>query len=196
MLQSDLAEDKTALWTIANSMVTLRRDQNSCSEISTVPLWKPVMNAKAYALVAVILLAFVAGTLAVFSSAHPLFAQEPKQAVEPKSKSLAQQLIGTWKLEEAAEPGSPSGVGTRLKLFTGTHWCVIQPDTDSGVIVFQHGGRYELDGDDVKVSRDFAGESTKEMIGSSGKFKITIDGDTMKQIDPEGVFNETWKRVK
>ena len=31
---------------------------------------------------------------------------------------LAGKLIGTWKLEEAVRPGSPSGIGTRLKLFT------------------------------------------------------------------------------
>lgn len=41
-----------------------------------------------------------------------------------------------------------------------------QPDASTGVIIFQHGGTYEL------------------------------DGDTMQQADSEGVFNETWKRVK
>jgi len=64
------------------------------------------------------------------------------------------------------------------------------------VIVFQHGGRYELEGSLLKTTRDFAGESTKEMIGTSGKFTIQIDGDTLKQIDADGVFNETWRRVK
>jgi hypothetical protein len=62
--------------------------------------------------------------------------------------------------------------------------------------VFQHGGRYELSGDTMKVTRDFAGESTKDMIGGTGSFKIQMDGDTMKNTDSDGVFNETWKRVK
>jgi len=113
-----------------------------------------------------------------------------------KSKGLAQQIIGTWQLEEATTPGTPSGIGTRLKLFTGSHWSVIQPDPKSGLIVFQHGGRYEIKGKKMKVNRDFAGESTKGMIGGTGTYKIKIEGDVMKQADSDGVFNETWKRVK
>ena len=125
-----------------------------------------------------------------------LLAQEKISISAGAPQTLAARLVGTWKLEEASTPGSPSGVGTRLKLFTGTHWCVIQPDPKSGEIVFQHGGRYELDGDKMKTKTDFAGESTKTMIGSSGIFTIKVDGDTMTQADADGVFNETWKRVK
>lgn len=62
--------------------------------------------------------------------------------------------------------------------------------------MFQHGGRYELDGDKMKTKTDFAGESTKAMIGRNGIFTIKVDGDTMTQADADGVFNETWKRVK
>ena len=62
--------------------------------------------------------------------------------------------------------------------------------------MFQHGGRYELEGDKMKTTTDFAGESTKTMIGRIGTKTITVDGDTMTQTDAEGVFNETWKRVK
>jgi hypothetical protein len=100
-----------------------------------------------------------------------------------------------WKLEEASTPGSPSGIGTRLKFFTGTHWCIIQPDPNTGVVVFHHGGRYTLEGNKLKTTRDFAGESTQRMIGSSGTFEIQIVGDTKKQVDADGVFHETWKRV-
>jgi len=116
-----------------------------------------------------------------------LLAQEKISISGGAPQTLAARLVGTWKLEEASTPGSPSGVGTRLKLFTGTHWCVIQPDPKSGEIVFQHGGRYELDGDKMKTKTDFAGESTKTMIGSSGIFTIKVDGDTMTQADADGV---------
>jgi hypothetical protein len=44
--------------------------------------------------------------------------------------------------------------------------------------------------------RDFAGKSTKALMGSTGKLKIKIEGNTMKQADSEGLYNETWKRVK
>src|SRR5262245_6299995 len=109
---------------------------------------------------------------------------------------LAGKLIGTWQLDEARNPGSPSGIGTRLKLFTGTHWCVVQPDPNTSEVVFQHGGRYTVEGDKVNTTTEFAGASTKSLIGRPGTYTIQIDGDTMKQIDSQGVYNETWKRVK
>ncbi len=120
--------------------------------------------------------------------------EDPLQ--EGDQKNLASQLIGTWKLEVASTPGSPSGAGTRLKFFTGTHWCIMQPDTNTGVLVFAHGGRYQVDGNKVKTTREFAGESTKTMIGGNKILIIEIENDTMKQMDSDGVYNETWKRVK
>jgi hypothetical protein len=123
-------------------------------------------------------------------------ADNPAPGAKAAAGNFASQLIGTWKLEEAARPGSPSGIGTRLKLFTGTHWSVVQPDPNNGEIVFQHGGRYTVEGDKVKTTTDFAGASTKSQIGRQGTLTLQIDGDTMKQIDANGVYNETWKRVK
>jgi len=104
------------------------------------------------------------------------------------------KLVGTWKLEKAENPGSPSGIGTRLKMFNGTHWCVIQPD-GAGKIVFLHGGTYDFDGSQLKTKTDFAGELTQTFVGTSGTVKLEIDGDVLNQIDPKGVFNETWRRV-
>ena len=153
------------------------------------------MMLKNYGITGTLCFAIVVAASAL-SSHGMLHAQEKSTDDETKQQRLAQQLIGTWKLEQASRPGSPSGIGTRLKMFTGTHWCVIQPDADTGVLVFQHGGRYELNGDEMKTTRDFAGESTKNIIGTAGKLKIMIEGDTMKQADSDGVFNETWKRVK
>jgi hypothetical protein len=105
------------------------------------------------------------------------------------------KLIGTWKLEKAENPGSPSGIGTRLRMFNGTHWCVIQPD-EAGKIVFFHGGTYEFNGTDLKTKTDFAGELTESFIGRKRSFKLEIDGDTLRQVDPNGIFNETWRRVE
>ena len=139
-----------------------------------------------------ILSTLVATAIGYQATTVPLLAQ----ATTASAPQAATHLVGTWKLEEASTPGSPSGVGTRLKLFTGTHWCVIQPDSSSGQIVFQHGGRYALDGDKLTTQTDFAGESTKGMIGRKGVYTIKITGDTMTQADADGVFNETWKRVK
>ena len=124
---------------------------------------------------------------------------EARTSADEKSKVAEQdpnaKLIGTWELEKAENPGSPSGVGTRLKMFNGTHWCVIQPD-EAGKIFFLHGGTYEFNGADLKTTTDFAGELTESFIGKNGSVKLEIDGDILRQIDPNGVFNETWRRVK
>jgi len=140
--------------------------------------------------------AVVAVVIGYSTTLPQLLAQEAISPGASPQQTLATKLVGTWKLEEASNPGSPSGIGTRLKLFTGTHWCVIQPDPKSGEIVFQHGGRYELDGSKMKTTTEFAGESTKALIGRNGTLTIKIEGDTMTQTDADGVYNETWKRVK
>ena len=132
-----------------------------------------------------------------FQAASPLMAAEkqtPKHTAA--AKDLSSQLIGTWVLESASNPGTPPGIGSRLKFFTGTHWFVIQPDPSTGGIVFQHGGPYELKGNTMSEHIDFAGELTKALIGRTGEFTIEVDGNTYKQIDPNGIFNETWKRVE
>ena len=48
----------------------------------------------------------------------------------------------------------------------------------------------------IKETVDFAGESTRSLLGQTGSFTLQMEGDTYKQIDPKGVFNETWRRVK
>ena len=64
------------------------------------------------------------------------------------------------------------------------------------MIVFQHGGRYTLEGNKLRETTDFAGERTKSLIGKTGTITVEIEGDTYKQVDSNGIFNETWKRVK
>jgi hypothetical protein len=122
--------------------------------------------------------------------------QETPPFADASLEFQPQQLVGTWRLEETSTPASPSGTGTRLKMFTGTHWCVIQPDETTGEIIFHHGGRYELDGGTMTTTVDFAGASTKARIGIKSMLTIQIEGDIMRQADSAGVFNETWKRVQ
>ena len=152
--------------------------------------------SKSFCSIAVMLFALLAVGMPFRSSGTACAEVSPLPKTEAQPPKLAPRLIGTWTLEKASTPGSPSGVGSRLKMFTGTHWCIIQPDPATGIIVFQHGGRYELEGTKLKLTRDFAGESTRTMIGSTGVFELQVDGDTMTQTDADGTFNETWKRVK
>ena len=154
------------------------------------------MNRTKQQLSMVTVLGIFAASVFFYASWHAAAADAQVQKSKASANDLAMKLIGTWKLETAVNPGSPSGIGTRLKFFTGTHWCVVQPDPDTGVIVFQHGGHYVLEGNELRETIDFAGELTTSTIGTTGQFTIQIDGDTYKQVDPNGVFNETWKRVR
>ena len=127
---------------------------------------------------------------------RPGLAQAGGGGGSSREATLAQQLVGTWLLQEASTPGSPSGIGTRLKIFTGTHWTVVQPRVGTGVIVFQHGGRYRVEGDTLHTTHEFAGDNTSSMIGRAGRYRVQIDGNTMLQADPTGTFNERWTRVR
>ena len=122
-------------------------------------------------------------------------AGEPPQA-EAESAKMAKGVIGTWLLAEAETPGEPSGVGSRLKSFTGSHWMITQPDPKTGKVVFHHGGRYTIDGATLTETIDFANENTAQMIGQTHKFKISVDGDIYKQTGLDNFFTETWKRAK
>jgi hypothetical protein len=154
------------------------------------------MNTKKQRMTVVAVLGLVAVSVGFLIPSRGLAADAKAPPSKPSTTDLATKLIGTWKLESAVTPGSPSGIGTRLKLITATHWCIIQPDPATGVIVFQHGGRYVLEGNQMKESVEFAGELTKSSIGKTGTRIIEVEGDTYKQVDPNGVFTETWKRVK
>jgi hypothetical protein len=140
--------------------------------------------------------AIAIGVSVFCTSSEGLHADDKPQQVEAPVKTLAEKLIGTWILNEASTPGEPSGIDIRLKSFTGTHWMVTQPDLKTGEVIFHHGGRYTLEGETMKTTTEFAAESTKSLIGRPGSFKIEVDGDTLKQTDANGVFNETWKRAK
>src|SRR4051794_14007882 len=71
-------------------------------------------------------------------------AQDQCHETEASSNNLAKTLVGAWSLVKAQTPGNPSGIGTRLKYFTGTHWMITQPDPKTGQVVFHHGGHYKL----------------------------------------------------
>lgn len=154
------------------------------------------MNMTKKRLTVVFLLGILIVGVYFCESLRGMAADDRRQRSEGSTGDLGKKLIGTWKLETAANPGSPSGIGTRLKFFTGTHWVVVQPRPDTGLVVFQLGGHYVLEGNQLRVTTDFAGAGTKSFIGRTTTFTIQVDGDIYKQMDPNGTFDETWERVK
>ncbi|GAA4457763.1 hypothetical protein [Novipirellula rosea] len=108
-------------------------------------------------------------------------------------------LVGTWRMSKSAiadsNRGAADGINTRLKIYNDTHWCLVQPDPDSGKIVFVHGGTYKFDGTFLEEKVEFAGEDTTDLIGQTIKFRIVFSKRSHEQISADGVLSETWKRV-
>ena len=121
--------------------------------------------------------------------------QASGQDKKSERQPLAERLIGTWMLEDSENVGD-SGILSRLKVFTDTHWFITQSDPDTGVVIFHHGGRYELEGDQLTTHTDFAVESTAGMIGRSFTFTIEVDDENYIQTGVGNEFNEVWTRVK
>jgi hypothetical protein len=111
------------------------------------------------------------------------------------SGELQASLLGTWVLEKAAVPGTPSGVGLRRKTFTPGNWEMVQKNPTTGAIVFRHGGTYRLSGDIIESTVTFADSSTSNRIGRVSSAKIKIEGDLYTQVGLDNPFTETWRRV-
>ncbi len=116
-----------------------------------------------------------------------------------KSIKSNESLVGTWRMVSSgisnSSAGAASGINTRLKIYNDTHWCMVQPNPDSGKVVFVHGGSYKFDGVQLEEKVEFAGEDTTDLIGKALKYRVVLRDGSFEQIDPNGVFNEKWNRV-
>ncbi|MFA6457504.1 MAG: hypothetical protein WCW40_11840 [Bacteroidota bacterium] len=113
------------------------------------------------------------------------------------SPKLSKALIGAWILSSAENNSSnPSGVRSRLHVYTGKHWIVSQADPITGEVVFHHGGTYTLHGDELVKTVEYANASTLDLVKQIHKFKIKIARDTLYQTGIENPWNEVWVRAK
>ena len=71
-----------------------------------------------------------------------------------------------------------------------------QSDPKTGVVLFNHGGAYTLDGNTYHESVDYAGASTIEHVGNKGNYTIKIEGDTLTSVGIGNPWQEVWKRLK
>ena len=70
---------------------------------------------------------------------------------------------------------------------------MVQKDPTTGIIVFQHGGEYVLNGADYVETVRHAGPSTSNLIGQAFTYRVTVGDNSYSQMD--GTWNETWKRA-
>jgi len=115
----------------------------------------------------------------------------PSTKVAPER--LREALLGAWAPSGAIDD---KGELKRIKFFGLNHWTITQSDPRTGEVVFHHGGTYKLEGDRYEETIKFAAPSTKDMIGLTFKFKVTVDGDAYEQVGIGNPYNEKWKRLK
>jgi hypothetical protein len=154
------------------------------------PLIYPNMRTLKSVLTAAVIAAM---SLAPASKAAPTGDQAAATADD-----LAPQLIGTWVFEENVEHASQvaPGIG-RLQFFTGRHWVMTHPNPRTHEVIFHHGGTYVLKGNELIKTVDYAMDSTRGYIGTTRRFRITIQGDTLIQVAMDGnPFTEVWHRAK
>ena len=115
---------------------------------------------------------------------------------EGRTATLAVQitnpLVGQWVLTASANPGNPSGIGTRRKTFTEDTW-VVQQTAATGSVVFRHGGRYTLRGTEYSETVEFANPSTANLIGRTFTATLSLTANQFTQSAP---IAETWSRVQ
>jgi len=111
-------------------------------------------------------------------------------AAQPPASS---PLKGEWILTTSDRPGNPSGIGIRRKTFTDATWSMVQKDPATGIVVFEHGGDYKLNGTSYSETVRHAGANTANLIGQTFTYRVTVSGDTFSQVD--GQWNETWRRA-
>src|SRR5689334_18059223 len=88
--------------------------------------------------------------------AAALGADDEKTKPEPKSSTLAKDLLGTWVLVGTPDQvGEPPAAGGRLKFRTGKHWTITEADK-AGKVVHHHGGTYTLDGEEYAETVRYA----------------------------------------
>jgi hypothetical protein len=126
----------------------------------------------------------------------PLGTTNVSATVEGRTATLSVQvtnpLVGQWVLTASANPGSPSGINTRIKTYTENEW-LIEQRTASGAIVFRHGGHYTLRGTMYVETVEFANPNTANLIGLTFNATVNVSGNEFTQSAP---FAETWTRVQ
>lgn len=142
--------------------------------------------------------AVAAGMLALASSTASADVQTVGNPTASAAQSPADDLTGAWILVGTPDHvGKAPSAGGRIKLFTGTHWCVSQAEPKTGVVLFHHGGTYGVSGNTFHANLNFANPSTMELIGkTNGNFTFKVEGDTLTSIGVDNPWKEVWKRLK
>ena len=116
-----------------------------------------------------------------------------RAAPPPKPASI---LAGMWVLVSRADGSEIPGAGSRLKIFTASHWFVTEAEYPGGRVTAHQGGSYTLAGDVLTTTTAYALPNMVSSVGGVRQFRITVEGDVYTQIGLGNPYSETWHRVK
>jgi hypothetical protein len=131
-----------------------------------------------------------------------LFIYLSNHSVGQQQDSSNNKLIGTWvlaafqyTLPDTVISGN-SKIFNSLKIFGSSHFIYIAKSLPNHVFNRAGGGRYQLNGDQLREVMDFS--SLSNMLGKSFQSKIKVEGDTYYH---SGQINdifveEIWKRLE
>ena len=148
------------------------------------------MRSKFSPILSVVFASVVVGSLVIALRA----AERPAVAAQPES--LAKALEGVW--IHVGEPGKVGPVpqaGGRLKFRMSNRWTFTAADPATGVVKAHFGGTYRVQGNDYVEKIDYSTDPNDSELGSTLRFTVKVEGDTMTQIGVGNPYTEVWKRV-
>lgn len=117
-------------------------------------------------------------------------------ASDHEAEDLRSSLLGAWRLVERLDPGAEQPTTRRLKFWGETNWTVTGMDLKTNQVLHHHGGSFVLDGNNYSETISYGTAGSQPIVGRTFHFQIEVDGDTYKQIDPNGHFSERWERLR
>lgn len=109
----------------------------------------------------------------------------------------ADALAGAWILVGTAGKVAPTPpAGGRLWFVGGDNWTVTEADPKTGKVLYHHGGKFTLRGDEYVETINYTNPSTAALLQKRFTFKLNLTGDTLTKVGVGNQWNEVWKRLK
>ncbi len=112
-------------------------------------------------------------------------------------ESVAQAIEGVWVY--VGTPGHVQPVptsGGRFKFRIDHRWTFTSVEPDARRAQINFGGTYRVNGNEYFETIDYSTDSEDRELGSTLKFTVKIDGDTMIQTGVGNPYTEVWRRLR